>query len=171
VHEVGDGVVPYYTQQVSVIGLPTGLVASGSHDIHVRLNNLGVPNCFLSYPGNGHVGYLSSDAANAIAYVALFSGELSCGQATTCGELPTAVVDANMLQPFSAYPNPTTGPVRLLMDLPGVLTVNDMSGREVMRKQVLAGECYLDLTDLPSGVFVIRVEGRPEVWTRIVRAD
>ncbi|MEZ4740447.1 MAG: T9SS type A sorting domain-containing protein [Flavobacteriales bacterium] len=171
VHEVGDGVVPYYTQQVSVVGLPTGLVASGSHDIHVRLNNLGVPNCFLSYPGNGHVGYLNTDAVNAIAYVALFSGELSCDLATTCGELPTVVNDVDQAQPFMVYPNPTSGPVRVQMDEPGVLTVHDMSGREVLRKRVQAGECSLDLSDLPSGVFVIRMEGRPHVWTRVVRAD
>ncbi|MCB0765422.1 MAG: alpha/beta hydrolase, partial [Flavobacteriales bacterium] len=76
VHEVGDNVVPYYTQEVAVIGIPTGLIASGSHDIHVRLDNIEVPNCFLSYPTNGHVGYLTSDPVNSVGFVAQFMADL-----------------------------------------------------------------------------------------------
>ena len=40
-HEVGDAVVPYGTMEVSVVGIPTGLMASGSGDIHPRFDHLG----------------------------------------------------------------------------------------------------------------------------------
>ncbi|MCB0771069.1 MAG: T9SS type A sorting domain-containing protein [Flavobacteriales bacterium] len=168
VHEVGDGVVPYYTQEVSVIGIPTGLVASGSHDIHVRLDNLMAPNCFLSYPTNGHVGYLSSDADNALAFVAQFCGELVCGMDPTCGELTTGLTEAPSLNALSVSPNPTNGLIRFHSEHTGTMVVLDMSGREVMREAVVPGEASMDLRELPDGVYVLRIAGRPDRSTRVV---
>jgi hypothetical protein len=170
VHEVGDGVVPYYTQEVSVIGIPTGLVASGSHDIHLRLDNIALPNCFLSYPTNGHVGYLSSDPDNAVAFIAQFCGELVCGEAPTCGELTTGLTDNPDLDEFRVTPNPTNGLIRFHTEHTGPMVVLDMSGREVMRQQVLPGDVSMDLQGLPDGVYVLRFASQPAFWTRVVVA-
>ncbi|MBK9763252.1 MAG: hypothetical protein IPO87_07780 [Flavobacteriales bacterium] len=76
VHDGGDGVVPYSTQEVSVIGIATGLVASGSFDPHQRCTHLGMPNCLLPYPGTGHVAYLNSDPVGSVGFVATFCGQL-----------------------------------------------------------------------------------------------
>ncbi|MBK8338707.1 MAG: carboxylesterase family protein [Flavobacteriales bacterium] len=61
VHEEGDEIVPCWTEEVSVFGVPTGLLASGSGHIHQRAEHIGLQHCFLLFPGSGHVGYLTSD--------------------------------------------------------------------------------------------------------------
>lgn len=169
IHEVGDGIVPYYTAPVYVSGIPTGLTASGSHDIHLRADHVGVVNCFKSYPGSGHVGYLSSDQANAMNWTALFLGELACGQTVSCG-LNTEVAEVRSSE-FLASPNPTNGITRVLLPSAGVVDVTDLSGRLVMQERLQAGLQSIDLGALPAGVYVLnpRVEGASPI--SVVRAD
>lgn len=170
-HEVGDGVVPYYTQEVSVIGIPTGLIASGSHDIHERANHIGLENCFLSYPGSGHVGYLTSDEVNAMNYVALFCSEVACGQAVSCSVITTAVGQIATSTSFTVQPNPTSDFVDFTVGSPAWISLLDVSGREVMQLNTAAGTVRLDLSSLPDGVYVLRSQGATEQWTRIVKAN
>lgn len=169
IHEVGDGVVPYYTAPVYVIGLPTGLTASGSHDIHIRANNLGLVNCFKSYPGNGHVGYLSSDFSVAMDYVSLFMGELVCGAPVTCG-ISTSVAEV-ATDPAQASPNPTTGVTRFRMPNPSMIIVRDMSGRSVLEERFGAGMVALDLSGLPTGAYSVgSTDGSINAF-RVLRID
>ena len=51
IHEENDNVVPYLTQEVSVSGFPTGLIASGSAHVHLRADNQGVSNDLKTYLG------------------------------------------------------------------------------------------------------------------------
>ena len=171
IHEVGDGVVPYYTQEVSVIGIPTGLTASGSHDIHVRMDNLGLVNCFKSYPGSGHVGYLTSDYAVAMDWTALFIGQLVCGAEVTCGESTTAVVEAVSTDELIVVPNPTNGAVRFELKEQAYIRVLDISGREVMGQRAVPGTVRMDLSALPNGVYMLHSRSTTEQWVRVVKAD
>ena len=170
VHEVGDGIVPYYTQEVSVIGIPTGLVASGSHDLHIRFNSLGIPNCFLSYPGSEHVGYLTYDPVNSVAFAALFCAEVACGLAPTCG-LTTAVDEHHVNDQLNVLPNPTSGVLQFQLDTPALISILDVSGREVMVQKVAPGTVRLDISALPDGVYVLRSQGASEQWVRILKAN
>ncbi|MBK9175969.1 MAG: T9SS type A sorting domain-containing protein [Flavobacteriales bacterium] len=169
IHEVGDGVVPYYTAPVYVIGIPTGLTASGSHDIHIRADNLGLVNCFKSYPGNGHVGYLSSDFNVAMDYVSLFMGELVCGAPVTCG-ISTSVAEVTT-EAAHASPNPTTGMTWFQMASPGVVVVRDMSGRAVLDQRFGAGRVALDLSALPAGAYTVGSTDGTVPAFRVLRID
>lgn len=156
IHEVGDGIVPYYTAPVFVAGIPTGLTASGSHDIHLRADHIGLVNCFRSYPGSGHVGYLSSDQANAMNWTAQFLGELACGQPVTCG-LSTEV--AEHAAPIgTCAPNPTQGITRFDLAKASLVQVLDASGRVLLQQRFGAGQATLDLGALPAGVYVVRAD-------------
>ncbi len=170
IHEVGDGVVPYYTQEVAVVGVPTGLIASGSHDIHIRANDVGMVNCFRSYPGSGHVGYLSTDFATAMNWTAQFLGQLSCGTTVTCGDVTAGMV-ASTSNAFSITPNPTTGDVRLQLPEAAQVELFDASGRSVMLDRFGAGTARMDLGALPAGIYVAHVTGTIVGTFRIVRAD
>jgi acetyl esterase/lipase len=153
-HEVGDGVVPYYTAPVFVVGLPTGLTASGSHDLHVRADHVGLVNCFKSYPGSGHVGYLNASGfAEAMDYVSLFLGELVCGAPVTCG-LSTGVAEAREAS-AAVWPNPTAGPVTIVLEAPGLVRVSDASGRVVMEQRLPAGPSTLQLGALAPGAYTV----------------
>lgn len=159
-HEVGDGVVPYGTEEVSVIGIPTGLVASGSSDIHLRMDNVGVPNCFFSYPGNGHVGYLTSDLENAVGKVAAFLAEVVCALPITCGNLATGgLEDPSMQEAPSVFPNPTTGLLNVFVQTSAWVQVCDAQGRTVLQQRVVAGQQALDLSAQPAGLYTLRFIG------------
>lgn len=168
-HEVGDGVVPYGTQEVSVIGIPTGLVASGSSDLHLRMDNVGVANCFVSYPGNGHVGYLDYDTENAIGSVARFCADVVCGAQPSCGQLPTAVVEAVNGPAISIAPNPTADVVNIRIEVPGALELIDAQGRVVRSSPGLVRTWQLDLTAEAPGIYLLRSVGGVLV-ERIVRS-
>ncbi|MBK7383209.1 MAG: carboxylesterase family protein [Flavobacteriales bacterium] len=168
-HEVGDGVVPYYTQEVSVAGIPTGLIASGSHDIHERANHVGLVNCFKSYPGTGHVGYLTSDYVVAMNYTALFLGQVVCGQEVTC-DLNTAVAEVTTRELLPA-PNPTTGVFRMELPEAAVITVLDVSGRVVLVQRAVPGVAVVDLSANPVGVYAVQVMGEVVRNYRVVRGE
>ncbi|MEO8587921.1 MAG: carboxylesterase family protein [Flavobacteriales bacterium] len=170
VHEVGDGIVPYYTQEVSVIGIPTGLIASGSHDLHIRFNSIGIPNCFLSYPGSDHVGYLTYDPVTSIGFVAQFCSELACGQAPSCG-LTTAVTEHPASAAITVQPNPTSGALRFQLEASAFVSILDVSGREVMSLKAAPGTVQMDISGLPDGIYILRSQGATEQWGRIVKAD
>jgi para-nitrobenzyl esterase len=169
IHEVGDGVVPYYTQEVSVVGIPTGLIASGSHDIHLRFNNIGVPNCFLSYPGNGHVGYLQSDAANAIAFVAQFMADMVCGAPLACAN--TLAVD-ELTEPAASLPYPNPSADRVWLDLPtgAWATLSDLQGRVLQTVRATTDRVEFDLSGLANGVYVLHSTVHPH-GVQVVKVD
>ncbi len=158
-HEVGDGVVPYGTEEVSVIGIPTGLIASGSSDVHHRLDHEGVDNCFVSYPGAQHVGYLTYDTEIAFGAVARFCADVVCAQEISCGQLPLAIRDELGPTQADAYPNPTTGPLNVRIAEGGLLSVLDATGRAVLQRSVVAGSHALDLSGSPAGIYTVRVHG------------
>lgn len=170
-HEEGDAVVPYGTQEVSVIGIPTGLIASGSSDVHRRLDHLGIPNCFLSYPGADHVGYLTYDTEHAFGAVARFCADVVCGQEITCEQLPVAVAEVQDGSQPGAYPNPTMGPLNVRIQERGVLTLMDAAGRSVLQLNVVPGALALDLSALPNGLYTLRVQGTQLRVSRVVKVD
>jgi acetyl esterase/lipase len=170
VHEVGDAVVPCYTQEVSVFGIPTGLIASGSNDLHIRLQNLNVPNCFLSYPGNGHVGYISSDPVASLGFVFDFLADKVCTGDLDCGTVFASTGDIAATERLPIAPNPTAGLVRMEIDGPAFVRVLDASGREVMVQQTNTGSFTIDLSDLQDGVYTVRVEGARLQVAQVVKA-
>ncbi len=168
VHEVGDEVVPYSTQEVSVFGIATGLIASGSNDLHIRLQHLDVPNCFLSYPGNGHVGYISSDPAGSLGFVFDFLADKVCGGSTSCGTLYASVAERE-LERLVVTPNPTAGIVSFDLEGPSVVRVMDASGRILMEQRMQGGRSTLDLGTLPDGFYHLRIEGAQGRVAQVVK--
>ena len=169
-HEVGDGVVPYGTQEVSVLGIPTGLVASGSSDLHLRMDNAGVPNCFVSYPGDQHVGYLNYDTDNAVGAVARFCADIVCGQGPSCGLLPTSIAEERSGPLVRLGPNPTTGQVQVTLESPLPLELLDARGRSVATSPGPVRTWSIDLSDHAEGFYLLRSLGVNAVLERIVRA-
>lgn len=169
VHEVGDQVVPYNTQEVSVFGFPTGLIASGSNDLHLRLQNLDIPNCFLSYPDNDHVGYLTGDPEGSLGFVFDFLADKVCGGSTSCGTVFASVAERE-LERLVVTPNPTADHVSFDLDGPAVVRVMDASGRIVLEQQVQGGRPTLDLGALPDGFYHLRIEGAQVRVAQVVKA-
>ncbi len=170
IHETGDGVVPYYTEEVSVVGIPTGLVASGSHDIHVRCDHIGLDNCLKTYATSGHTDYLQNDGTNAIGFVAQYAARLVCGMDFGCEELATSIAMTPPTAP-GLHPNPATDRVRLDMPAAGVVELYDMNGRRALRAHVAAGDQWIDLHGMAPGVYLLRVEGAPAGRLVVMRPE
>lgn len=171
VHEDGDNTVPYGTQEVSVIGIATGLIASGSRDIHVRLNNIDVDNCLKTYNAVAHVGYLQTDPDISFGFAARFIAELVCEEAVTCGNISTSVQEFAAANAIEVFPNPTSGQLQFELEETTIVNVLDMSGREVLSELMRAGNVRMDISALPNGVYMLQVLGdRPSV-ARVLKAN
>lgn len=169
IHETGDGVVPCYTEQAYALGFPTGIIVSGDHDIHVRMENIGVPNCYLEYPGTGHVGYLDYDPVNSLNFVFQFLASVVCDEvldchgATVAVNEPTPASDALLL-----YPMPASN--TLTMDLPeaALVRIMDGQGRSLLERILPAGQNTLNVATLPNGIYLVRTEGPVVRTARLV---
>lgn len=161
VHETGDQVVPYYTQEVNVFGFPTGLIASGSHDVHQRADALGLDNCLLTYQSDGHVGYVDSDPENSIGFVMDFCADLVCGNDAACGNVVAEVRSNDGSKQWRCYPNPA----RDILWVDGAAGVSirlfSSTGQVVMEMSAGMEHQAIDLSSLSEGVYVVRAEGYP----------
>ncbi|MBK9075366.1 MAG: T9SS type A sorting domain-containing protein [Flavobacteriales bacterium] len=168
VHEDGDEIVPCWTEEVSVFGIPTGLLASGSGHIHRRAEHNGLQHCFLLYPGNGHVGYLSSDQATSLGVVFTFLSDVVCGNSGGCGLQEAAIAEKPAPFPLNVYPNPSSGPIFIDVPENGGLELLDISGRIVLARPVRAGRLELGLEALNSGLYYFKIQGEHLYTTRVI---
>lgn len=160
VHEEADQVVPYLTQEVSVSGFPTGLTASGSGDLHIRAENMGVNNDLKSYPGvNNHVGYLNPIDQTALDFVTTFLADLVCsGETNSCAQISSGIADIQR-NSISVYPNPTKDVLTFSTESVATVEIIDAMGRTVLSSTTIIGKNRLDVSELPSGMYTLRTVG------------
>lgn len=170
VHEAGDQIVPCYTQQVSVFGIPTGLIASGSAHIHQHAEAIGLEHCFLLYPGTGHVGYFNTDPQGSEDIVVDFLANVVCGQPAGCGLLAVDVPESPANGPLPVFPNPSTGRFTVTLAQTTILDLFDATGRLVFSTTEPAGDRVLDLA-LQPGTYLLRDRQQPGSVTRLVVQD
>jgi acetyl esterase/lipase len=169
VHETADDVVPCWTEPVEIIGLPSGVVASGSGHIHRRMDHLGVENCFLLYPGNGHVGYLSNDEETTMAHVTGFMADIVCASSAGCTPQFASISTIPPVDRPILVPNPVVDLVRVETPHPAEGSVLDLNGSVVATFKVVADRTTIDLSHLPSGVYIVRLSGSVPRQERLVK--
>jgi acetyl esterase/lipase len=167
-HEEGDGVVPYTTEEVAVSGIPTGLIASGSFDLHIRAENAGMDNCFTGYPGNGHVGFLGNSNYNEVlGKTADFLADIVCGEPIDCGEvLYDGNTSVNQLEvnEVKLYPNPASD--FMVVDFSesshelNSWTLIDLQGKSVLEGVFSSVIQKIDVSSVESGSYVLRAWGK-----------
>jgi acetyl esterase/lipase len=167
-HEEGDGVVPYTTEEVAVSGIPTGLIASGSFDLHIRADNAGMDNCFTGYPGNGHVGFLGNSNYNEVlGKTADFLADIVCGEPIDCGEvLYDGNTSVNQLEvnEVKLYPNPASD--FMVVDFSesshelNSWTLIDLQGKSVLEGVFSSVIQKIDVSSVESGSYVLRAWGK-----------
>ncbi len=161
IHEELDNVVPFLTQEVSVSGFPTGLIASGSSHIHVRAENVGLNEDLMEYPGvNNHVGYLNPIDQNALDFMAAFLGDLVCtsGATNNCAQISSSILEVER-NSIELYPNPATDVLNFTSAETATLEVIDALGRTVLQSNAVEGKNRLDINELPSGSYTLKTVG------------
>ncbi|MEZ4791439.1 MAG: T9SS type A sorting domain-containing protein [Flavobacteriales bacterium] len=95
-------------------------------------------------------------------YHVVVTDELGCSSAASA---PVQVVNTEAMEPtplsdIRILPNPTTGRVRLAgLDGPGTILVLDMQGRAVRSFTISTSDPSVDLSDLRTGTYLVRVTG------------
>lgn len=171
VHEDGDNVVPYNTTEVAVQGIATGLIASGSRDIHARAKNVGVSNCLNAFEGvTAHVGYLAGGFNEDVkAAVTDFLGNLVCGSTQNCTETQFVGVGEREVRTIGVYPNPTADVLKFRSDEVGTVEILDATGRTVITRAATLGQNTLDVHDLPRGAYLLLFRGETIGSSRFIK--
>lgn len=88
---------------------------------------------------------------------------------TTTGQ--TGIAAASTTDALRVYPNPTTGTVTINTDnYPALMTVVDMSGREVMHRTIDGQQTTVDLRQLDNGTYFIKVASQQNMLiTKIIK--
>lgn len=158
-HDIGDQTVPIDTREVSVGGFPTGLVASGSRDLHARLDNLDITNVLFTFPNNGHVDYIDTDFEQTIDRMRIFMhDEITCKNA-----LISSVKNKNLqTADIQIYPNPSNGFFTLhnlsASDKTYQVSIYDITGRIVYQAKNQKQQMQQIRLDYPSGMYRVRVD-------------
>ncbi len=169
IHETGDGIVPCYTGQAYALGLPTGIIVSGDHDVNARMENIGVPSCYLEYPGTGHVGYLNYDPVNSVNFVAQFLSSVICGTELDCNGATVAVNEHKpSMDGMLIYPVPSADAVTVEMPEAGTVQVLDGLGRTLLELNLPSGQNTMDVAALPNGLYLVKVQGATVRTARLV---
>ena len=73
---------------------------------------------------------------------------------------------------FTLYPNPTKGTLTI-EGVTGYLQmyVHDLVGREVMTYSLTPSKKTIDVSSLPSGMYVVTVQGEDKTWTEVLIID
>ena len=81
-------------------------------------------------------------------------------------ELPLGVAPS---KPFTLYPNPTKGTLTT-EGVTGYLQmyIYDLVGREVMTYSLTPLKKTVDVSDLPSGMYVVTLQGEGKTWTEVL---
>ena len=169
IHGTDDTTVPYDSGYCYNGILPNLMpYIYGSHAMAGRLDELGVTDYeFHPFEGEGHAFYLTA------------FGTLNEAKFDICFNLtrnflyqhltsPTSVVESKE-QGIQVFPNPVTDLLTLRVGeaahpQPTAVSVIDVLGRVVFKETVLASEMSLDVSQWPSGVYVIRME-QEGAWT------
>lgn len=161
IHETGDPTVPCYTAPVNAFGIPTGIIVSGDHDIQLRMKHVGVPNCYLEYNTAQHVGYLNYDPTYSVDVVVQFLARNVCTDSPGCPEVLNLVgsEQAGAQYGLRLYPTPANDSATLDLKHPGTVSILDIGGREVLRKDLPAGVTKLNVSMLREGLYIVQLTG------------
>lgn len=167
VHGDDDGTVPYGTSTIAVFGIPI-IPVSGSRDIHVRANNVGVPNVLKTFFGQDHVPYATNAAYMDSTYwvVRDFLVQVVCDGLSNTEELGSTVNKLNI------YPNPATANLTVAMGGASLknstVQLIDISGRLVYETKITTdvNSHLISTANLTAGLYIVKTGNAKGIQTQ-----
>lgn len=165
-HSVGDGTVPYGTTKIYLSGTYPIQYVDGSSSVAFRANEVGLINCFKSYPGNDHVPEGSGVQAYDTTLVLIrdFLEHFTCGTPITCTSIPSVGIGELAADDllFNIYPNPAYSTVNIDLKAFSGKLINiqlyDALGRKVKEINKIKTEQHtITRGNLPNGIYLINV--------------
>lgn len=175
-HGTEDDVVPYGTDTISFdlgfIVLHIAVV-HGSSSVHERLNNVGIPNCFTTYEGQGHVpeADLGSYYDTTFVKARNFYASLLCENEINCEfeEIATSIANISSTNTIKVYPNPFTselnidGIENLEIESFEIYNLNGQRLQFIDSNDIKA----MNLNYLKKGMYILRMYDKDQGWISI----
>ena len=166
-HATNDGTVPYGTAEIAVSGIPIGLVVSGSSDIHNRLNDVGITNCFYSVDGTMHPVHNGSPEYydTTVLYMRNFLASQVCGTALNCFATDgiVGVDEIDLKTQVKIYPNPASNRIYLDFARSSSETIDieivDILGNTVSSFSTVSSLPEIDISELSHGAYLVSCKG------------
>ena len=164
IHGTADGTVPYGTGSVNLMGFPVTDV-DGSATLHDEAEDIGLTHCFITIDGAGHVPHVGNNDAYDIT-LSTIAGALSSwiceDYPDQCGEYDyTSDIREQLAHAVRMYPNPADhGQVTLVHSASEgdwQAQIRDSQGRVVATHTDFGPQATLDLSGLPSGLYIVEV--------------
>jgi len=160
-HATNDGTVPYGTDIISVLVYDI-IVVSGSYDIHTRLNNVGVTNCFYSVDGSMHPVHNGGAAYydTTVMYMRNFLSSFVCSTSLNCFDTDGIVGIDEVRNPnqIKIYPNPAKDKIYIDITRPSASIINiqimDVLGNIVATTAVSSTSSQIDVSGLSPGAYL-----------------
>ncbi|MCE9538437.1 MAG: T9SS type A sorting domain-containing protein [Bacteroidetes bacterium] len=176
-HSVGDATVPYGRKKIYLSPPATYPIqyVNGSSVVAAKANEVGVINCFKSYPGNSHVPEGSSVQAYDTTLVLIrdFLEHFTCGTPITCTSNPSVGVSelASNDPAIKIFPNPAYNNVTVdLKAFSGKLVsieLYDALGRKVKEITKIKTEQHtITRGNLPNGIYLINVMVEGKLYSK-----
>ncbi len=154
VHDIGDDVVPYGTEEVYFGGtIPTGLTASGSHDINERLLDISAPTQLLSINSNTHISYQN----NVPMFDSIFNLSMNfLATYVICNNITAISSQEIKEEKVVMYPNPSSGNISITSkDKIKKIELYSLNGKKVLEKTFAFNQ--MNISHLPEGVYFNKV--------------
>ncbi len=167
-HSINDGTVPCGTHLIYLTPPSTFpiQVVDGSNSVALRANQVGIVNCFKSYPGNHHVPETSNQLIydTTLILVRDFLEYMHCGTPLTCTSFPATGVNEIKADDaaIKVFPNPAASSLTIDLKALSGRVVNielyDALGRKVKEISKIKAEQYtITRGNLPNGIYLINV--------------
>jgi hypothetical protein len=138
----------------------------GSSSVHARLDHVGVPNCFTTYVGQGHVpesdlgSYYDTTSVKArnFFYSILCQGAINCEYE----ELVSGIAAQSSESTLLLYPNPFNDYIIIdALDKMNVSSIElfNMSGQKI-KEWIRPAMNRLELSSLHQGMYLLKVNSR-----------
>jgi para-nitrobenzyl esterase len=173
-HGTNDGTVPYGTATIYMLGQFPIMEVDGSESVHIRANNLGMNNCFVSWPGQDHVPHVGNAQYydSLMVFSKYFLREFVCGEQFDCTyKASTGIADADAIKTVNAFPVPADEYVWLNNPLPKgadyTLNVYDNMGR-LLSSNVGKNNTptiKVERENLPAGVYFVQLYSTNESYS------
>jgi hypothetical protein len=164
-HGTEDDVVPYGTALLSfTLGALTIdiSIVSGSSSVHEQLDNVGVPNCFTSWEGQGHVPEADLGPYYDTTFVKTrnFFASLLCNEEINCEyeDLVSGINESVSLNSLHVYPNPFNESITLSTDeFQTIKSVELYNLNGQLIKQWNTYQSKLNVAELEKGIYLLKV--------------
>jgi hypothetical protein len=158
-------VSPNSSTSYTVSGSINGCVGQAVSNVAVIKNSKGC----LTGTLNVYVTPTAASPANTVA-LATEQGTVATQSADSTSTATGIDVNVASVSVLKVFPNPTSGEFSIEVDEDGEFTLFNISGRIIRTSPISAGRTQMNISDLPTGIYIVKITRGEKIQTsRIIK--